>query len=124
MGSPSTFCNSTDENGVSGAIVDVRLTQDNLPLFFPLVGVQPTISAHARVAIEGVGDETNIRPLAVRDAGLTPCVLVNLRRQDNNNIVQTATLTVDQAATLAANGPIVWDNGAGTGVTIPSATNI
>jgi hypothetical protein len=72
MGPASTFCHSTDENGNVGAMVDVRVTQDSLPLFFPLLNIKPTISAHARVGIESVSQENNIRPLAVRDAGLTP----------------------------------------------------
>jgi hypothetical protein len=121
MGPASTFCHSTDENGVTGAMVDVRVTQDDLPLFFPLVGVHPTITAHSRVGVEGVGQENSIRPLAVRDAGLTPCITVKLVNTNNGTVVKSVDLAVNAAATTAANGPIVWDNGAGSVVDVPSA---
>jgi hypothetical protein len=120
MGPASTFCHSTDENGNVGAMVDVRLTQDSLPLFFPLLGIKPTISAHARVGMEAVGQEANIRPIAVRDAGLTPCVEVNFV---NTVTGAKQTVKLNHSGTVA-NGPDIWDNGLGTSVNFPSGANL
>ena len=72
--------------------------------------------------MEGVGQEVNIRPIAVRDAGLTPCVRVNLVRP-GGSVVKSVDLQFNQAATTA-NGPDVWDNGAGTSVNVPSGANL
>ena len=52
MGSPSTVCSSLDEDGKRGPFVDVKVTQDSVPLFLPLLGIRPTITAHARVSLE------------------------------------------------------------------------
>jgi hypothetical protein len=120
MGPNSTFCHSTDESGNVGAMVDVRVTQDSLPLFFPLLGIKPTISAHARVGMQAVGSEANIRPIAVRDAGLTPCVDVNLV---NTVTGAKQTVTLNHSGTVA-NGPDIWDNGNGTSVNFPTGANL
>src|SRR4029077_20090840 len=71
------LCSSQDEDGKTGAMVDVRLTQANLGLFFPLFGFSPSISAHARAALQGEAS-TNAAPIAVGDTGQIPCVSVRL----------------------------------------------
>src|SRR5207248_4231165 len=50
--SDGLFC-SADYTNPAGPAVDVWLTQEHLPLFFPLLGLQPNISAHARVQLQG-----------------------------------------------------------------------
>jgi Flp pilus assembly protein TadG len=127
MGSPSTICSSLDEDNNRGPFVDVKVTQDNLPLFLPLFGFKPTINAHARVSLEEGTSETNVRPLAVRDDSATPCVSVNLRYASGplkDTILKTITLSKD--ATGDPNFPtaVLWDNPAGTSVTMPSGANL
>jgi hypothetical protein len=124
MGSPSTVCSSLDEDGNRGPFVDVKLTQDSLPLFLPLVGIQPTITAHARVALEQGTSENNIRPVAVRDDSATPCVSVNFIDASGPNagtVIKTINLSQDQTADPNYPTGILWDNPSGATVQLPSA---
>src|SRR5713101_323683 len=118
-----SFCSATDEDGVTGPLVDVRVTQEHMQMFIPLLNFTPNISAHARVSIQGVGVERLVRPVAVADASSTPCVTVNLFKDDGSGLVKSVQLPFDQAATTA-NGPAVYDNGAGTDVTVPTGPNL
>src|SRR5206468_4462620 len=86
----TALCSSQDEDGNKGPMVDVRLTQANLGLFFPLFGFTPTISAHARAALEGESS-TIAAPIAVGDTGFTPCVSVRLVNATTNSLIQTVT---------------------------------
>ncbi len=124
MGSPSTVCSSLDEDGSRGPFVDVKVTQDSLPLFLPLVGLKPTITAHARVSLEQGVIENNIRPIAVRDNSAIPCVSVNFVNAQTNNVIKTVALTKD--ATPDPNFPtaILWDNPGGDTVALPPATSL
>jgi len=115
----------------SGPMVDVKVTQTNLPLFFtlPLLsGIAPNISAQARVAAQGIGQANNLKPLGVQDPGVVPCVQVQFKRTSDNVNVATFQLAVNNALTTST-GPIIWDNsghngGAGDGINIPSGTNL
>src|SRR5262249_24174761 len=84
----TALCSSTDEDGKSGPMVDVRLTQANLGLFFPLLGFSPTISAHARAALQGEAS-TSATPIAVGDTGNIPCVSVQLVNATTNSPIGT-----------------------------------
>jgi hypothetical protein len=111
-----------------GPMVDVKVTQTNLPLFFPLLGIQPNISAHARVAAQGVGVANNLKPLGVEDAGVIPCVRVTFFPTGGVTAPQTVQLAVNSNLT-ASTGPIFWDNsgdngGAGDAITIPNGANL
>jgi Putative Flp pilus-assembly TadE/G-like len=115
-----TVCSASyadDQNGASGPITDVWVTQDNVPLFFSLLGFRPTISAHARVELrQGIGG-ANVGPIAVRDEANPGCVTVNFV-QDNPptyTLLKTVTLT-QQSATL-------WSNPTGDTLNMP-ATNV
>ena len=121
MGSPSTVCSSLDENGNRGPFVDVKVTQDSLPLFLPILGIRPTITAHARVSLEQGTFENNVRPLAVRDDAATPCVSVNFVNANTDAVIKTITLSKD--ATGDPNFPtaVLWDNSGGDTVSLPSA---
>jgi Putative Flp pilus-assembly TadE/G-like len=124
-GTTASFTNGTvcaasypdDQNGATGPITDVWVTQDNVPLFFPLLGFRPTISAHARVELrQGVG-AMNVGPIAVRDESNPGCVTVNFV-QDNPpdyTLIKTITLT-QQSSTL-------WSNPSGDTLNMP-ATNV
>ena len=127
MGSPSTVCSSLDEDGHRGPFVDVKLSQDSIPLLLPLFGIQPTITAHARVSLEQGTSETNIKPLAVRDDAATPCVSVKLVYATGPNAgqtLQTINLAKDAGGDPKYPTAILWDNPAGTAVTMPSGTNL
>jgi len=121
MGTPSTVCSSLDEDGKRGPFVDVKVTQDSVPLFLPLLGIRPTITAHARVALEQGTSENNIRPLAVRDDSATPCVSVNIRNAKTNALIKTITLSKDASGDPNFPTAILWDNAGGDNVTLPAA---
>jgi hypothetical protein len=120
----TALCNSRDEDGNVGAMVDVRLTQANLGLFFPLFGFTPTISAHARAALQGEAS-TNAAPIAVGDSGFTPCVSVRLVNAATNLVIQTVTLSKKPPDPQNPTAPAVWDNsGAPASFTMPSSANV
>ena len=66
---------------------DVWITQANLPLFFPLLGFKPNISAHARVQLQQAGSPAGVRPIAVPDPGQTPCLYARVFDQNTGNQV-------------------------------------
>jgi hypothetical protein len=148
-GSGATFCNSdptwdlTDPDhltaGAAGPMLDVKVTQRRLPLFFqglPGFGsLRPTIHAHARVQLQGEAS-TPSAPIAVSDTGYTPCVTVYFRRVDDNSLLGTAVLTKEPQPLQTS--PIIWDNKAAqtdtngnpipntgpTPVTMPAGANV
>ena len=93
-GTAATFCASDpqyDQTEVGtpappGAMVDVKLSQENLPLFFPLIAGRPTLHAHARAFLEGEGSGPAV-PIAVSDPGSTKCVTAYFRRVSDGSIV-------------------------------------
>jgi hypothetical protein len=120
----TALCSSRDEDGKVGAMVDVRLTQANLGLFFPLFGFRPTISAHARAALEGEAS-TNAAPIAVGDSGNIPCVSVRLVNATTNSLIQTVTLAKEPPDPLNPTAPVQWDNTATpASVTMSGSDNI
>ncbi len=107
------YCDATDENGRRGAMLDVRLTQRNIPLFFNKpFSILPAINAHARVGIQGVQSEGGIRPIAVRDAGVTPCATAIFIDDSTGATLATARLT------NTGGSPATWTN-ATTPVAVP-----
>ena len=89
----------------AGAYIDVKLTQRNLPLFFPLISsFTPTIHAHARVSLQGEASSGTARPIAVSDPGSFGCVTVYFKRTDTNATLATAILQ----QTDPTNN--IWDN--------------
>lgn len=116
-GSGATFCNSdpkfdvTDPNrasaGAAGPMVDVKVSQRSLPLFFPLISGRPTIHAHARVQLEGESSTVS-EPIAVGDNGFTPCVTAYFYSTADNSLLGTAVLTKEAQPTQTS--PIIWDN--------------
>jgi hypothetical protein len=119
----TALCSSRDEDGNVGAMVDVRLTQANLGLFFPLLGLTPSISAHARAALEGEAS-TNAAPIAVGDTGNIPCVSVRLVNASTNALIQTVTLSKEPQPNGSA-APVQWDNAAApASFTMPASDNV
>jgi Putative Flp pilus-assembly TadE/G-like len=124
----TALCSSQDEDGNVGPMVDVRLTQANIPLFFPLFGFTPTISAHARAALEGE-TSTIAAPIAVGDTGNTPCVSVRLVNATTNALIQTVTLAKEPQANNST-APVQWDNSGQdpsappVSFTMPSSDNV
>jgi Putative Flp pilus-assembly TadE/G-like len=130
-GGGATFCNSdptldlTDPDranaGAAGPFVDVKVSQRNLPLFFPLVSGRPTLHAHARVSLEGESSSPS-EPIAVGDNGFTPCVSVNVV-DASNTVLQTVPLT--RITPLNSPGPVQWDNSAlPYNFTMPGSGNV
>jgi hypothetical protein len=123
VGTASTFCSSnptydqtdgqcrtqshtlTTGPCAPAPMVDVKLTQQNIPLFVPLFsGLNPTIHAHARVTLQGEASSADVRPVAVSDPGSFSCAWVYFRNANTNDLLGTAKL----AQTDPAN--FVWDN--------------
>jgi len=120
----TALCSSRDEDGKVGAMVDVRLTQANLGLFFPLFGFRPTISAHARAALQGESS-TTAAPIAVGDSGFTPCVSVRLVNATTNSVIQNLTLAKEPTDPQNPTAPVQWDNTAApASFTMPSSDNV
>ena len=111
-----TVCSATDGTE-TGPMVDVRVTQDSLPLFMPFLGLNSTLNAHARVEAQGIGTANNLKPLGVRDPGSTPCLRVTFT-PTGGGTTQSFELTLNQALSGATQ---IWDNGNGTNVTMPPA---
>jgi Putative Flp pilus-assembly TadE/G-like len=85
------FCNSdphldkTDKDpGDPGGMVDVKVTQEQLPNFIPIFNVHPNIEAHARVELQQLQVAENVRPIAVGDASDIPCITANFLNADGN----------------------------------------
>lgn len=109
----SDYCHATDPtdptvcpaatfpNGCP--IVDVRLTQANLPMFIPVFGFHPNITAHARVQLEGVGSEQGTAPIAVPDPAQTTCVTAQIVDESNGNVIRWQPLSK-----VANSSPPTW----------------
>ncbi len=98
---------------------DVWLTQANLPLFFPLIGVTPTISAHARVQLEQIGTPTSSTPIAVPDPADVPCMVGNVIDQNTGNQIATT-----GKLTETGTNPPTWTGPTTTGVTVPTTGGV
>jgi Flp pilus assembly protein TadG len=119
----TALCSSQDEDGNVGAMVDVRLTQANLGLFFPLFGFRPTISAHARAALQGESGSA-AAPIAVGDSGSTPCASIKLF-DAANNLLQTIQLTKEPPNPQNPSGPTQFDNTSSpASFTMPNSSNV
>jgi hypothetical protein len=128
----ATFCNSDPTQdlsdpdrataGPAGPMLDVKVSQRHLPLFFPLVSGRPTLHAHARVQLQGEAS-TPSEPIAVSDNGFTPCVSVNLVNASTDAVIQTVTLTKVPPVNPA--DPVQWDNsGSPLPFTMPASANV
>src|SRR5262249_36413679 len=95
-----------------GPMADVKLTQANLPNFFQIFDIHPNITAHSRVALQGIQTENGVRPLAVADATYTPCVTANFLDMDTGKIT-SETLKREYADDAQGNPTIptnIWDS--------------
>jgi hypothetical protein len=118
------LCSSRDEDGKVGPMIDVRLTQANLGLFFPLFNFSPSISAHARAGLQGEAS-TNAAPIAVGDTGNIPCVSARVVNATTNALIQTVTLTKEPTDPLNPTAPVQWDNTAApASITMPTSVNV
>jgi Putative Flp pilus-assembly TadE/G-like len=118
-----TFCNATYDNP-AGPAADVWVTQEHVPLFFPLFGFSPNISAHARVALQGEAGSSSA-PIAVGDTGFTPCVSVRLMNAATNALIQTVTLAKEPVDPNNPTAPIQWDNAlTPASFTMPASANV
>jgi Putative Flp pilus-assembly TadE/G-like len=117
------FCNATYDTP-HGPAADVWVTQEHVPLFLPLLGFSPNISAHARVALQGEAG-TAAAPIAVGDSGFTPCVSVRLMNATTNALIQTVTLTKVPPNPANPTAPVQWDNlAAPASFTMPASDNV
>ncbi len=124
------FCTSTpaadfsDTGSAGGPMVDVKVTQYQLGNFLPIFGaLTPNIEAHARVQLQGEASSSDVRPIAVRDAGFTPCVSVQFMNATTNLPIGSPVALTKEAAP-GPGGTVVWDNnGSPTQVAIPAGAN-
>ena len=114
--SGGNFCTTTDEDGNTAQIVDVRVTQDHLRLLFPFSLLRPTISAHARVELQTAVGAKLLRAVAVRDS--TPaCVYADFRYASGANkdlLYRRVTLPLNPAGDSTTPSATLFDNAGGT----------
>lgn len=101
--SKGNFCSATYDTPADPA-TDVWVTQEHVPLFLPLLGFAPSISAHARVQLQGIQSETGVRPLAVGDASYIPCVTANFLNNDGAVIASEKLTKVSNTDTWTSVG--------------------
>jgi hypothetical protein len=114
----------TDRNpGPAGALADVKVTQEQVPYFVPVLKLLPNISAHARVAIQELQSEKGVRPIGVRDADYTPCVWAYFLNNDGSPITDAGGNPIVAKLTSDGATPATWSS-VGNPVNLPiPATN-
>jgi hypothetical protein len=123
----SAFCKSTAD-GNTGPMIDVKVTQKHIPLFFKMpFSFLSHINAHARVEIQDVESERTT-PIAVRDAGVTPCVYAKFIDDTSGATLTTtqngvATQYVKLRNVDPTASPAVWANN-GTGAVGPASVTM
>jgi putative Flp pilus-assembly TadE/G-like protein len=103
------------------AFLDLKLTESSLLNFFGSIPgfSSVTVHSHARVEIQGLEQEDDVRPIAVRDDSEYRCGQVQLVDTSTGGVVQTVDLP---SRTVAADGSYTqFQNPGGTAVTMPSA---
>jgi hypothetical protein len=135
-GTGATFCSSDPKQdltdparataGPAGPMVDVKVSQKRLPLFFQglpgFANLKPNIHAHARVQLQGEASSPSV-PIAVSDSGFAPCVSVKLVNASTNAVIQTVTLT--KATPVNPTDPITWTNALSpASFTLPASANV
>jgi len=101
-------------------MVDLKLTEADLPLFFgviPGLSVVPAINAHARVSVQQLSYAGGGLPIAVPDVDPTKAQ-AKFIDESTGAVLATTTLT----NTGVANGLSIWDNSASP-VSIPVNTS-
>jgi len=94
----------------SAKMVDLKLTEADLPLFFGLIpglSVVPAINAHARVAIQALSYASGSLPIAVPDVDPTRAKATFI-----NEATGEVLATTPLSNTGVANGLSIWDNSA------------
>jgi hypothetical protein len=107
-------------------MIDVKLTETNLPWFFKALNV-PDINAHARVSIVSQTKATAVLPAIESEPVEGRVYFVNDETDENNReqdklegseVIASAPLTKGEATSVAGEGRVKWSN------TIPAAVNI
>jgi hypothetical protein len=111
------------------AYLDLKVTETNLTKFFAsIAGVgSVTAHAHARVEIQGVQQENDLRPIAVRDDADYQCAHVQLWTADSSGNPSALLTTINlPSRTVLADGSTQFQDPAGSGnITLPNpAQNI
>jgi putative Flp pilus-assembly TadE/G-like protein len=104
----------------SAAMVDLKLTEADLPLFFgviPGLSVVPAINAHARVSIQQLSYSGGGLPIAVPDVDPTKA-----QAKFIDETTGAVLATTDLMNTGVANGLSIWDNAASP-VSVPVNTS-
>lgn len=99
-------------------MLDVKLTEDGLNVFpFGLLGFTTVrIHARARVEIQPLNSSDSVRPIAVRDAKVVPCVSVNFINESTGAQIGSSVALTKQPP--VAGQPDTWT--ANTSVAMPS----
>ena len=119
-----TLANSTD---TKPGFLDLKVTESNLANFFgavPGFSSVPAIDTHARVEIQAVKQENNIRPIAVRDDAAYLCAQAQLWVADQSGSPSALLTTIAlPSRTVLPDGSTRFQNPAGS-PPIPLAQNI
>jgi Flp pilus assembly protein TadG len=102
-----------DDTATGGActakMVDAKLTEHGLKVFFGLLPFsQLNVRSHARTEVQGVGEEGDIRPIAVRDAKVTPCVSARFINETSGSQIGSDVVLTKQPEVVGQ--PTTWQN--------------
>jgi Putative Flp pilus-assembly TadE/G-like len=127
-GAMGSYCHATDPTDLSVcpaadfpngcAIVDARVSQANVPMFINLLGLHPTVNAHARVVLQYQGSSFNTTPIGVGDAGQTGCMVAQVLDETDSKVGVIAQWTLPNSTIDPGTGEYIWSGS--HSVTIPT----
>lgn len=130
-GDMGSYCSAVDPSAVAGdpdacvasspcAMVDARITQGNVPMFFNLLGFHPNISAEARVQLELVTGSSIAAPIGVGDNGQAGCVVARVVDETNQNAGPGANGVLAQWSLGEVGTSTTWTGSMPNNLSIPS----
>lgn len=132
-GDMGSYCNAVDPDATPGdpnactasspcAIVDGRITQASVPMFFGFFGFHPNISAHARVQLEEVTGSSIASPIGVGDNGQAGCVVARVVDETNQNAGPAANGVIAQWSLSEVGSSTTWTGAMPGNLSIPSSS--
>jgi hypothetical protein len=129
-GDMGSYCNAVDPAaspsdpnactaGSPCAMVDGRITQASVPMFFGFFGFHPDISAHARVALEEVTGSSIASPIGVGDDGEAGCVVARVFDETNQKTGPNADGVLAQWSLSEVGSTTTWTGAMPGTLTIP-----
>jgi putative Flp pilus-assembly TadE/G-like protein/galactose oxidase-like protein len=132
-GDMGSYCHAVDPSANPGdpgaclasspcAMVDARITQANVPMFFNLLGFHPNITAHARVQLEVVSGSGIASPIGVGDAGDAGCAVARVVDETNQNAGPSSNGVLAQWQLNEVGTSTTWTASMPGNLTIPTSS--